>query len=230
MKLNKLEHRIILLTILLLCSDGLKSCECLQLQPFLNNIDNKTYVSKVEILEHGVIEDNRDAESIIEKSRPTILMPRIRYHSYTKLKISENLLGSQKLDTVIFLNAYASTCNANLSFMEVGSEFIIRYKENIETTDINEINHELNTNFKLVSTSDCINWKLGIDGNTVIGNIFTSRAANEVQELHRRIEEYSKEELKLKFEYIKTIKQEEIDYSDLVHKLNKIEDALYNTR
>lgn len=233
MNKRKVINRIYLIAIFVFASNYLTACECLKLQPFLGNISKETRISRIRIIEHGNI--NTVGNELPKYDINNLCMPppppppRKNYSSYTKIAVIDNLLGKQLNDTILFLNDYRGTCGAHLGYAEIGSEFIIRFNENqIDQTDIEDISQSLKSNIELVTASDCINWELKVNKTKVKGNIFTCKRAEEVQKLHNSVEKLTNEERVLRYEQIKNITEEEIEYVMLIRKLKEIENTLNN--
>lgn len=231
MNVRKVKYKAYLIAIFLFASDYLIACECLKLQPFLDNINKETCVSRIMIIDHGNINtvtkenSNYDLKNLSIPPQPH---PPHNFISYTKIAVVENLLGEQKNDTLIFLNDYKGTCGAHLGFTKIGREFVIRYNEvKIDHADIEEIRQFLNSSLKPVTASDCINWKLTINNTKAIGNIFTSKRAKNLQKLLDDGEEFTEEELEHKIEHIKHIKEDKLEYITLIRKLKEIKHTLY---
>lgn len=232
MKIREVTYKVYLIATFLFGTSSLTACECLKLQPFLDNISKDTRVSRIRIIDHGNInmagneKSNYDIDNLTIQAPPS---PPIICKSFTKIAIIDNFLGEQLNDTLLFLNDYRGSCSGHLGYAKIGSEFVIRYNEiPANQPDIEEIRQSLNSSLELITASDCINWKLKASKTKVIGNIFTSKRAEEVKKLHDSFEEYTEEEREMRYAHIKNIKEEEIEYVTLIRKLKEIKHTIYN--
>ena len=212
------------------------ACECLKLQPFLGNVDHQTQIIRIRIIEQGFLNVEKLRKDITEIKYPNSktqknfpLLP-IDYTSFTKIEIIENLLGSQMQDTLIFLNGSGSMCLGSLENYELGQELVIRYELDrfYDPIVLESLEKSIGTKMEFISNDACTNWALRLIEEKVVGNIFRSKRAEEIQKMHNQIEHLSKEEIQDRYDEIRNIKQEEIGYVMLSLRLEEIENTLYN--
>lgn len=227
--------RILLLCLFFLTNNSvLTACSCYNLQAFLGNVTKRTHISKVKVIEHGSIDIaavQKDLSESNKVNKASVTKPKhpVDYHSYTKLIITDQLLGSNEQDTLMFLNGSGAMCLASLENTPVGKEFVLRYSETeTKTTTQEVIRNQLQTPHKLVSGSACHTWKLDLSQGYVHGVIFTPKAQLALKAFHEISGSLTPLEREKRLQEIQSIKEDKITYSALEGKLEEIGNVLNN--
>lgn len=205
----------------------LHACSCERTPIFMEDITAKTWIFHAKIVGHEELPAGEIRRFKTSKSYPALNLDAVppppffpfEYSSYTILELVRTMKGGIWSDTLFFLNGDGAMCQASLRNAEPGSEYIIKAFEAPENAFGKDLEQHLveigalsaRLTGRILTSSDCLQWKLKVEGARVIGNITKNKKQELVNTLNSKVAIADKQKERL-YRKIANAKVEKMSY------------------
>jgi hypothetical protein len=217
---------LVMISLAFVAQFQLHACSCERTPTFMEDITAETGIFHAKIVGHRELPVGEIRRFKTSKSYPALnpdaipppLLP-FEYSSYTILELVRTKEGGIWSDTLFFLNGDGAMCQASLRNAEPGSEYIIKAFEAPENTFGKDLEQHLveigalsaRLTGRILTSSDCLQWKLKVEGARVIGNITKNKKQELVNTLNLKVAIADKQKERL-YRKIANAKVEKMSY------------------